>query len=393
MTTVVFTTNTGTSGENTLGIRANYDVVADVLTIDNVVLGLGGNDSLGSIQLPIIPNELPITFAITLDGGGGNDAITGYNKSDVLIGGFGDDVISGAPGCVMSGGSGTDTLNHNVSTVTPFTGNLKIVYSTQAAAATLLSDGSRISGFEKFLVVAGAGRDTLDLSGDAGANGSSFFGHTGNDTLTVDRATRGSIFFDGDIGADRVVANLAAATAAIVLNGAAAGGLTSAGLMVGCSNVESYLVTSGAGADSLTGGSGADALSAGNGNDLLSGGLGADKLTGGLGNDRFAFNSLDEGVDVITDFHNAVGDNDRLTFELLDVGALGAGAGGLGAIKAIHFQASSSAVALTADVRFIYDTDDGRLRYDEDGNGAAAAIVICNLTGAPTITATDIFIL
>jgi Ca2+-binding RTX toxin-like protein len=41
---------------------------------------------------------------------------------------------------------------------------------------------------------------------------------------------------------------------------------------------------------------------------------------------------------------------------------------------------------------FLYDTDDGRLFWDSDGAGGAAAILIATLSGAPTLTQSDIII-
>ena len=73
--------------------------------------------------------------------------------------------------------------------------------------------------------------------------------------------------------------------------------------------------------NALSGGGGADSLSGGNDNDVLFGGEGTDALTGGLGNDAFAWSSILEFGDLVTDFvSNAAGNNDNLRF---DVGATG----------------------------------------------------------------------
>jgi Ca2+-binding RTX toxin-like protein len=58
----------------------------------------------------------------------------------------------------------------------------------------------------------------------------------------------------------------------------------------------------GADDDYLDGGAGDDRLSGDAGNDVIRGGAGNDTLSGGSGADRFAFDSVDEGVDVIADF-------------------------------------------------------------------------------------------
>jgi predicted extracellular nuclease len=61
----------------------------------------------------------------------------------------------------------------------------------------------------------------------------------------------------------------------------------------------------GNGDDLLHGGSGADALDGGRGNDTLVGGLGNDVLTGGNGSDRIVYNTIAEGMDIVTDFNTS----------------------------------------------------------------------------------------
>lgn len=69
--------------------------------------------------------------------------------------------------------------------------------------------------------------------------------------------------------------------------------------------------------DKLLGGQGLDALFGGDGNDYLWGGTGADTLEGNDGRDRFAYNALDEGGDLITDFKTGDGG------DVIDVSVLG----------------------------------------------------------------------
>jgi Ca2+-binding RTX toxin-like protein len=59
--------------------------------------------------------------------------------------------------------------------------------------------------------------------------------------------------------------------------------------------------------DMLLGGKGNDAINGGAGQDYIWGGVGADVLTGGEGRDRFAFHSLAEAGDIITDFRAGPG--------------------------------------------------------------------------------------
>ena len=140
----------------------------------------------------------------------------------------------------------------------------------------------------------------------------------------------------------------------------------------------------------LLGEGGADVLRGQNGHDTLTGGLGKDNLGGGLGNDAFDYKSINERGDRIIDFNNVSGDNDRFTFDDAAFGAWGIGAGGLGSIDSTRWQTGTSNIALTTSVRFLYETDTGILRYDQDGAGGAAALVIATLDLMPTLISADI---
>jgi Ca2+-binding RTX toxin-like protein len=327
MTNVIFTTNSGGPGNDTLGVRANYDNGSDTLTVDNVVRGLGGDDSVASVLLPIVVGDQEFRFAITVDGGEGNDGVTGYNATDTLIGGGGDDSVGGVSGSTMSGGSGIDTLAlFLASTSTPFAGNFNLNYAAQAAGPVTLADGSTISGFEKFFIQSGIGNDTFDLSGDANALDSNFTGNDGDDTLIVNAATQGNIVFLGGLGLDRVVADLSAVTGTVELATTGTGGvLTAPGLTVGSNDIDAFTVISGSGNDLLAGGSSADTLAGGAGDDTLDGGGGSDtadysRATGSgvtviLGLDGPQAVSATEGSDTIVAMENLIGSaqNDTLT--------------------------------------------------------------------------------
>jgi Ca2+-binding RTX toxin-like protein len=67
------------------------------------------------------------------------------------------------------------------------------------------------------------------------------------------------------------------------------------------------VITGSARNDLLLGGKGNDTLDGAAGDDYVWGGIGADILTGGAGQDRFAFHSVEEAGDIITDFQAGVG--------------------------------------------------------------------------------------
>ncbi|MCA2709127.1 MAG: calcium-binding protein [Microcystis sp. M015S2] len=159
-------------------------------------------------------------------------------------------------------------------------------------------------------------------------------------------------------------------------------------------------ITGGAGNDSLTGGNGADILTGELGNDTLTGGLGADTLTGGAGNDsltggdgadRFVFNSSSEALDTITDFNVAAGQ------DIINVSATGFG-GSLvaGTLSGIRFRSGAGVTtANSPNQRFIYNTTDGGLWFDVDGNtpGGIASVQIATLSNLVTITNTNIVVI
>jgi uncharacterized repeat protein (TIGR01451 family) len=144
-------------------------------------------------------------------------------------------------------------------------------------------------------------------------------------------------------------------------------------------------LSSSSGNDILDGLDGNDVLDGGDGNDILRGSSDNDTLTGGTGSDNFAFGSPTEGVDTIEDFESSEG-------ERLVVLAAGFG-GGLtpdAVLKESQFVLGTTAA--DSDDRFIYDPATGNLFFDPDGTGDAPQQQIATLTGAPSLSAADIFV-
>jgi Ca2+-binding RTX toxin-like protein len=105
---------------------------------------------------------------------------------------------------------------------------------------------------------------------------------------------------------------------------------------------------------------------------------GNDTLTGGGGSDRFVF--LRGSIDTVTDFAVGV---DKIVVSAADFG------GGLVVGGAVVLRAASNAVASGPGGQFLYDTDDGRLWFDADGQGGAAASYFARLHNFPAISAAD----
>ncbi|MCX7092545.1 MAG: calcium-binding protein [Methylobacter sp.] len=132
----------------------------------------------------------------------------------------------------------------------------------------------------------------------------------------------------------------------------------------------------GAGNDKVNGAAGDDILNGGAGNDILSGGAGNDKITGGAGHDTFVLDS-NVGVDKINGFSVAddtIGIN-HLVFNSLST------------ITADNFVIGTAAA--DANDYLVYNSNNGHLQYDVDGNGAGAAVDIAILGAHLGLTSLD----
>jgi Ca2+-binding RTX toxin-like protein len=237
-------------------------------------------------------------------------------------------------------------------------GQYFIGYNTRIERATGGSGADTLIGNEFANVLnGGGGSDTLR-------------GGAGNDTYVVNNA--GDVVIEGASGGkDQIQA-----------------GVTLAGL---AANVENLKLTGNSDlgatgnelANVVTGNSGKNALNGLGGNDTLNGGLGRDTLTGGAGADKFDFSAaLNANVDRIAGFDAASGDVIRLDNDIFT--ALAAGN-----LAADAFRNGSDAAQDAGD-RILYDQ--GKLYYDPDGTGAAAATLFATLAGTPSITNADFLI-
>ncbi|MEH2065372.1 MAG: choice-of-anchor D domain-containing protein [Nostoc sp.] len=149
------------------------------------------------------------------------------------------------------------------------------------------------------------------------------------------------------------------------------------------------------GNDTINGSGGDDLLRGGAGNDLLIGGPGNDILVGGTGADSFLYNtnapftSAAVGIDTITDFNHSQGDKIILaknTFSAITSVV------GKGFSNASDFQISSLGALSNAVI--VYDSVTGQLLYNQNGSaaGLGSGGQFAQLTGAPTLTASDFII-
>jgi len=312
--------------------------IANSVTIENATSG-SGNDTL-------IGNDA----ANRLDGGQGNDVMTGGGGNDTyIVRNAGDQIVEAA-------GQGTDAAYFAV--------NYKLAagisVETLAVAFPSETAGIDLAGNAVAQTLLGsAGSNTLD----GGGGGDVLRGFAGNDVYIVRNA------------GDQIVETAGQGTDAAyaTVNYTLAAG----------SSVETLAVafpSETAGID-LTGNAFAQALVGSAGDNTLDGGGGADTLRGLGGHDSFAFTTALGGgnVDTILDF---VAADDQI---LLD-DAVFAGLG-LGALSAGAFRTGTT--ALDADDRILYDSATGRLFFDSDGAGGAAAVQFATLSGHPALSVSD----
>jgi Ca2+-binding RTX toxin-like protein len=265
-------TLTGGAGNDTLdggaGIQdlASYaektlPVVVTLNGATNATLTVGGvaEDTLRNIE--------------NIQGGSGNDTLSGDTLANWIVGGAGDDTLSGGGGAdQLEGGTGTDTISFATAT-TPVLLTLK----RYIPAAITVGGAAQGSVRDVENILGGTGNDIL--AGDSLVN--RIEGGAGNDTL---RGGFGADVLDGGTGTDTVDFSDMSDPVVLTLAGASFAQATVAGLaddMV--RNVEA--ATGGSGNDLLAGSAAVETLNGGGGNDRLRGGGGNDILDGGTGTD------------------------------------------------------------------------------------------------------------
>lgn len=234
-------------------------------------------------------------------GNGGNDTLSGGAGSDNIDGNDGNDVIDGGTGSdYLQGSAGTDTYSH-ASRTTDYT----------ATVNGANSDSEGVYGFEN--ITGGSGNDTL--TGDANAN--VLDGGSGNDTLA---GLAGNDNLTGNSGTDTVI--YSAATAGVTVNLATTTAQNTVG--AGTDTITTVENTTGSGFnDVLTGNTGANELQGLAGNDTLASSSGTDTVSYSAATGNVTVNlattsgqnTVSAGTDTITGTENVTGSayNDTLT--------------------------------------------------------------------------------
>nr|MCU0957325.1 hypothetical protein [Hydrogenophaga sp.] len=369
--------DTGTSGVDEIRFAATRPgtlvLFGDDVGIERVVIGTGtgaqavstGRGAL-NVDASLVQNDLEMVgnaganrltgtaFGDTIDGGAGNDRIDGGSGTDLMRGGTGNDtyVVDNAGDITLElANAGTDTVESSIS------------WTLAANIERLVLTGDTD--------IDGTGNDLNNtLTGNGGNN--TLTGAGGNNTMYVDAGGVDTVRASVNFTLGNFVENL-------VLTGSAD--------VNGNGNALDNEIAGNTGNNRLDGKAGDDTLDGGGGNDVLIGGLGNDVLTGGAGDDIFRFDtrlSASSNVDQITDF----GGGDRIQLENAVFNRLRS----TGTLSDDFFVSGDGAVALDANDHVIYDSSTGALYYDPDGSGSAAMVQFATLTGAPSLSASDILV-
>ena len=239
----------GGNNDRLIGGAGDDEVWGDALTRGTNISNPDGSETFVSLTGVVVPGD------DVLEGGGGNDYLSGDGGDDILDGGQGNDLLVG------------DT-QQGVALLTPMTAG------------------------DDFLV-GGAGND--ELQGNAGHD--VLLGGVGDDRLYgddpgVDASQEGDDWLEGGDGADFLAGRggedtLVGGHGADVLFADAGDDtlLGGEGDDVGYGGEGADEITAGDGADQFDGGAGDDVMFGDEGDDLLIGGNGLDELDGGAGDD------------------------------------------------------------------------------------------------------------
>lgn len=408
----------GGAGDDTLVGGAGTDLASYAAATGDLVIDL----SLGTPQALAGLGSASFSDIEDVEGGLGDDRLTGNSGNNRLIGGDGDDTLAGGAGNdTLAGGAGSDLADYSAASA-GVTVSLAVTGSqtTGGAGSDTLSQienltgsghADRLTGTSTANTISGGnGADTIIGGGGAdsmigGADGDIFLlatvadhaagetviGGDGSDELRYTGGS-GSLVLSSGVDVERVVIGTGSGPSAVTTGTAAinisAVNLEQAVTLTG-NNGANRLVGTGFD-DLLQGNGGNDSLVGGNGADTLVGGQGLDTLIGDAGADVFIFStapSASGNRDTITDF--------SVTDDLIHLSA--AVMSGLGAAGALAADAFASGAGLTSAQdgtdRIIYNTTSGALYYDADGQGGTAAVQFATLSNLASVTKDDFLII
>jgi Ca2+-binding RTX toxin-like protein len=339
---------------------------------DDYIDGRSGYDS-ARYQSAAGGINADLSTGIVQDGDGGTDVLLSIEH---LRGGAGNDTMKGSAGNdAFEGMAGVDAIDGGAGFDRAEFGNSLNGVQVDLSLATgqVLDDGW---GNVETLVGIESVRGSIHDDSLTGSGLNEFFdGRGGNDTIAGGGGIDGA-GYSGAFGAVTVDLNLSVGTAT---------GADGTDDLTGIENIVGSFYS-----DTLTGDANANRLEGAATKYWTYANTGTtdnDTLTGGAGSDVFVFNSaLDAtyNVDEITDF---VSGTDKIELDDAIFAGLLVGSG-----SAANFAGNIGAVPADTNDFLLYDTATGALYYDADGNDGGLAVQFAQLTGAPTLSASDFVI-
>ncbi|MEG4456210.1 calcium-binding protein [Microcoleus sp. N9_A1] len=394
----------GGDGNDTINVFATSDTA----------LGGAGDDFIMSASVPNVISSVGASSSFPgfagrnlLDGGVGNDTIVAAFATDTMIGGEGNDSLSGTF-TNAAGGDGNDTIDATKAffggtgtaliTLEGGLGNDSLIGYTNPTTASSFTVTNLMNGSEgSDTIIFGSQFDRLigNFAGNDFISYASSVTFTGT-VVNLITDTVGSNFIIGGNGTDVVTTG----NGDDILFGDSFNATDALG---GAGN---DTLDAGGGNDTLLGGFGNDYLIGGDGNDSLGGGPGADTLIGGSGNDSFYYNNFGEGVAAGTTNADQIGDftigQDKFIFQINNSN----GFPNLRGVQNTNRLSSQAFLALESGVYnssfgpagagptepfVFYENSTGRLGFDSDGfGGSDPGVTLAILNGRPGITAADI---
>jgi len=253
---------------------------------------MGSADGADKLHLGDVTsaNGFTAVVGVTLNGGAGDDVITGSGFGDLIIGhkgkdmivaAEGDDTISALYGTSSDGGEGNDTIYGAGGNDSIDAGNGNDIVDG-GDGHDWIHGGD---GTEGDNLAGGGGNDTL-YGGD-GAEGDTLNGGTGNDSLVGGTGSDFYFYSGSALGEDTIVESASADHDSIDFGGFESAvtidlGSTSQQTVADGTKIT---FTSGAGIENARGTSDADSITGNARDNLIFGGNGADTLVGNDGND------------------------------------------------------------------------------------------------------------
>ncbi|TAN64666.1 MAG: calcium-binding protein [Methylobacter sp.] len=383
---------TGTSGDDIFTATYNDAPTGYTFGISDTLNGGAGTDTL-DIDTNHVDAITPIDDywtgvshieKVVIHGGVGAQTITTGLAFEAAFAGNGVDLTttSDAGAITLTMGSFTGgatiemTSTDGVQTFTSGTGHTTVTATSTAGAQTITGPGLDVvtaTSTHGVQTITGENLTKVTAMSDDGDQTI-----TGSHIFEVNAHTTGAQTITMGAGENIVTAVSPAANNVIATKGGndTISAETATGNYVIDAGRGNDKVNGGSGSDHLTGGAGNDKIHGGAGNDVINGGAGIDKVTGGDGQDTFVLSSK-MGFDRITDF--SVADDtiniDHSVFTSLST------------ISADNFVTGSAAA--DANDFLIYNSNNGHLLYDVDGNGAGAAVDIAIVGAHLALTSAD----